>query len=112
MQIPTMTFVIAVVMIGLGSVQSTADVIIEVKPLTPQVMVAPSCKVEIYCRVLAGIAWHCFTKCTTTLPNGDTVITACQTSGGGPIVLPDGGPWLDAPGWNVLIPLENCPTCP
>jgi len=233
MRIRTMTFVIAVVMISLGSVQSTADVIIEVEPLTPQVSVLPSCTVEICCRpIFLGLAWHCFTKCTTIgadeepvvtacrggptglrwdqypqVPNpipdlpqlnsppvcpewdfGDsahgpidtycgpfvrghpdfpknkasqscvdvvatstgcqlcdciedimcriqkccvryellpgvgygynsnssafTAISACQAGGGGPIVLPVGGPLLDAPGWNIMIPLENCPTCP
>jgi len=231
MQIRTMTFVIAVVMISLGSVQSTADVIIEVEPLTPQVSVLPSCTVEICCTGIGGsapggaIAWHCFTKCTKSksggvpevtacnggpsglfrdlvpevenpIPGGPqlnpppdcsgnglwgpvytycgpwdrthpdypkneapqpfcrdvttgtdcnlcdcikkvmdcielccvnyelvpdwygynsnsaayTAISACQTGGGGPIALPDGLPWLGAPGWGIVIPL--CPECP
>jgi len=110
MQIPTMTFVIAVVMIGLGSVQSTADVTIEVEPPTPLVSLLPlSCKVEICCRPTHIVAWHCFTKCTETFPNGDTRVTACRGSptGLGQNEWPPGVPSKPnvkpvCPPWSVL----------
>ena len=41
-----------------------------------------------------------------------TAIDACQPSSGGPQPLPIPAPPLGAPGWSVLIPLANCPSCP
>jgi len=74
-------------LIGLGSPPARADVIITIQPPTPPQMTAPSCKVEICCTSIGsggGVAWHCFTKCTKTLPDGKTEVTACR---GGPTGL-------------------------
>ncbi len=73
-----------VLLADLSSCPVLGDVIITIQPPTPQQLIAPSCKIEVCCTNIGsggGVAWHCFTKCTKTLPDGKTEITACR---GGP----------------------------
>lgn len=41
-----------------------------------------------------------------------TALNECQAEGGGPIAIPADPPPLGAPGWEVDIPLADCPACP
>ena len=84
-----------------------------VTPPTTQPLVSFECKVEICCvgAPIVGekIAWHCFTKCTIDVPDGDDIVTACR---GGPAGLfrdlEDPGtasapnPEPNCPGWNIF----------
>ncbi len=75
-------FWLAVFAIGASFPTSVARgyVIVIVNPPTPQPLVAPTCTVAVCCKGLpfgSGIAWHCFTKCTRTTPDGGTEVIAC-----------------------------------
>lgn len=70
-----------------GPAVAQGGVVIPVLPPTPRPMIAPTCTLEVCCTNIGsggGIAWHCFTKCTKTFPDGRTEVTACR---GGPTGL-------------------------
>jgi len=76
---------ISVATIGISSA-ALGDTVITILPPTPQQMIAPACKVEVCCKGIVGVgglAWHCFTKCTTTFPDGRVEVTACLGSPSG-----------------------------
>jgi len=78
----------AVVACAISGASSAAggDKVITILPPTPQQMIAPACKVEVCCKSIVGVgglAWHCFTKCTTTFPDGSVEVTACRGSPSG-----------------------------
>lgn len=81
-------------------------------PHPPQILIPDSCVVEVCCTGAGSAsspAWHCFTKCTKTFPDGRTEVIACR---GGPSGLlrdlwPTGVPSApNAPppcdGWTIL----------
>lgn len=81
-------------------------------PHPPQILIPVSCVVEVCCTGAGSAsspAWHCFTKCTKTFPDGRTEVIACR---GGPSGLlrdlwPTGVPSApNAPppcdGWTIL----------
>jgi hypothetical protein len=89
MQTRLLTAVAVVPAIAVGCSTVAADVIISVLPPTPQPMTAPSCTIEVCCKEIAGgLAWHCFTKCIKTNPDGTEEVTSCR---GGPAGLFGGG---------------------
>lgn len=79
-------------------------------PPPPQVLPAVSCIIEVCCTGAGSAsspAWHCFAKCTKTLPEGTTDVTAC---GGRPSGLLDGDlsrKYPSVPGYPNQIP--DCP---
>lgn len=86
---------------------ASADLVIAIQPPNPQPMSPPSCKVEVCCKMIAGgLAWHCFTKCIRTNPDGSEEVTACR---GGPAGLFGGGD-LSPPG--VPGYPNQRPSCP